>query len=227
MKRENYIGRIRMIGSLFLLGIFLLLPAQVRAAEPETSCTVTFPVTLSVTKNGKTEVDSADAAGKMKYEFLLTADREDTPLPEECQAVITGAGKETFGPVTYTKPGDYVYHISQKPGNEKDIVYDSTTYTVLVQVVWNAENKLEAEIYVTDNAAGAKTDQIKFNNLWNFKDRTPTVVKTNTGKIVKRTTAAKTGDTLEIGSIFAVAGVTLSAVILLSVLMVKEKRKRK
>lgn len=228
MRRENYIGRIRMLGSLFLLGIFLLLPAQVRAAEA--SCMATLPITLSVMKNGKTESVSADVAGKMNYEFLLTAEQEDTPLPEESRITIKGAGKAAFGPIVYTEPGDYVYHISQNQGKGKDIVYDSTSYTVLVQVVWAAENELAAEIYVTDDAAGAKKDQMEFNNLWkvsDLSDNRPVAVKPQTVKVVKRTTAAKTGDELEIGSIFAVAGVTLSAVILLSVLMIKEKKKRK
>lgn len=230
MRRENYIERIRRIGSLFLLGIFLLLPAQVRASEAEASCTVTLPITLSVMKNGKTETDLPDTAGKMNYEFLLTAEQEDTPLPEESKVVLTGAGRSAFGPIAYTKSGDYVYHIGQIQENEKDIVYDSTSYTVLVQIVWNAENELAAEICVMDDAAGAKTDQIEFSNLWKGSeqsDNKPAAVKPQTIKVVKRTTAAKTGDELEIGSIFAVTGVTLSAVILLSVLMIKEKKKKK
>lgn len=225
MRKGKYIGKLQMFGSLFLLGILLLLPAQVHASE--TSCTVTLPITLSVTKNGKTESALADAAGKRKYEFLLMAEREDTPLPEQSQITIAGAGKAVFGPITYTQPGDYVYHISQKPGNEKDTVYDSISYTVLVQIVWDKENELEAEIYVTDDAAGAKTDQIEFNNLWKVSDNKSSMEKPQTVKVIKRTTAAKTGDELEIGSIFAVAGVTLSAVVLLSILMVKDKRKRK
>lgn len=218
--------KIRKIGSLLLLGVLLLLPAQIRAAQDaETSCTVALPVSVSVTADGKMTGAAVNPAENKDYEIVMTAEGE-APLPQESSIVVKGAGEGVFGPITYTEPGDYWYQIHQNHGNEKNILYDETSYTVLIQVVFNEENKLAAEIIVTENGSGKKADQIQFQNQGKVSNSTsvikkPTAVITRTQKI-----AAKTGDELELGGIFAVAGVTFGVVVLLSVLMIKEKRKK-
>lgn len=45
-------------------------------------------------------------------------------MPEEDTLVITDSDTNTFRPITYTKPGDYVYTVTQVAGSEQDFIYD-------------------------------------------------------------------------------------------------------
>lgn len=45
-------------------------------------------------------------------------------------------GTVTFDKLTYTKPGDYVYRVSEAEGSEANVVYDTTAYYVKVHVEW-------------------------------------------------------------------------------------------
>ena len=48
----------------------------------------------------------------------MTPVDEANPMPDASSVTITGSGTATLGPITYTKPGDYLYTVTQKEGSD-------------------------------------------------------------------------------------------------------------
>ena len=95
--------RFRKLLLLPLLIAVLLFPTQALAVY---SCTVQLPVEVkTITKTEDTEIPTGEV-----YTVVLTAE-DDAPLPEETRLTVTDNGTVEFGPITYTKPGDYVYTV--------------------------------------------------------------------------------------------------------------------
>ena len=84
-----------------------------------------------------------------KFEFVMTPSA-DAPMPEGTAAgtpktVTAGAGGIEFGEISYTTVGGpYVYTFTEKAGSNARWTYDDSVYTMTVNVIRNAEDKLEA-----------------------------------------------------------------------------------
>ena len=104
-----------------------------------------------------------------KFEFVMTPSA-DAPMPEGTAAgtpktVTAGAGEFEFGEISYTTVGGpYVYTFTEKAGSNARWTYDDSVYTMTVNVIRNAEDKLEAQKTITKN--GAEVSIVEFKNSY-------------------------------------------------------------
>ncbi len=104
-----------------------------------------------------------------KFEFVMTPSA-DAPMPEGTAAgtpktVTAGAGGVEFGEISYTTVGGpYVYTFTEKAGSSSRWTYDNSVYTMTVNVIRNAEDKLEAQKTITKN--GAEVSTVEFKNSY-------------------------------------------------------------
>ena len=104
-----------------------------------------------------------------KFEFVMTPSA-DAPMPEGTAAgtpktVTAGAGGIEFGEISYTTVGGpYVYTFTEKAGSNSRWTYDDSVYTMTVNVIRNADDKLEAQKTITKN--GAEVSIVEFTNSY-------------------------------------------------------------
>ena len=104
-----------------------------------------------------------------KFEFVMTPSA-DAPMPEGTAAgtpktVTAGAGAIEFGEISYTTVGGpYVYTFTEKAGSNSRWTYDDSVYTMTVNVIRNADDKLEAQKTITKN--GAEVSIVEFTNSY-------------------------------------------------------------
>ena len=92
---------------------------------------------------------------------------DNAPLPEVTTLEITDGETGSFGPISYTKPGYYVYTVRQRAGVNTRGTYDETVYYLRVSVVWD-NDKLVARMAVHTQAdlMDEKVSSITFNNRY-------------------------------------------------------------
>lgn len=148
--------------------------------------------TISGTKtiNGKTISQYGTTGDDAKirnlfgtFKFRIATDT-NAPLPASDTATVGSDGTFSFGAITYTQPGTYVYSIAEIPGDDPDVGYDSTAHTVTVKVTKGTganAGKLVAAVHYAD------TGGITVNNVYT-KDATAQleVTKTIDGKTPER-----------------------------------------
>lgn len=104
-----------------------------------------------------------------KFEFVMTPSA-GAPMPEDTAAgtpktVTAGAGGVEFGEISYTTAdASYVYTFTEKAGSSSRWTYDDSVYTMTVNVIRNAEDKLEAQKTITKN--GAEVSTVEFKNIY-------------------------------------------------------------
>lgn len=104
-----------------------------------------------------------------KFEFVMTPSA-DAPMPAGTAAgtpktVTAGAGGIEFGEISYTTVGGpYVYTFTEKAGSNSRWTYDDSVYTMTVNVIRNADDKLEAQKTITKN--GAEVSIVEFANSY-------------------------------------------------------------
>lgn len=180
---KNKLRQIRKLLLLTLLGATLLIPSQVKAAPEEEpaqeasapveeepvsyQCEVNIPV--------KVQVDGSGIPDGNEYTVILTAD-SSTPMPADAvdsedgkktvEKKVVNGGEVSFGPITYTAPGDYSYTIHQEAVPRDHFTYDTTVYNVTVRVTNTENGGLTAEIwaYRDGEADGEKVWEFLFQN---------------------------------------------------------------
>ncbi|MBQ3282988.1 MAG: hypothetical protein IJH42_03960, partial [Atopobiaceae bacterium] len=95
------------------------------------------------------------------FNFTMTAGSDDTPMPDGKKGgtksmSIKGAGEKEFGVIEYTEPGTYTYTITELAGSNKNYTYDSTSYTITVEVT-DEGGQLVATVTGGENEAGLVT----------------------------------------------------------------------
>ena len=92
---------------------------------------------------------------------------DNAPLPQVTTLEITDGETGSFGPISYTKPGYYVYTVRQRAGVNTRGTYDETVYYLRVSVVWD-NDKLVARMAVHTQAdlMDEKVSSITFNNSY-------------------------------------------------------------
>ena len=104
-----------------------------------------------------------------KFEFVMTPSA-DAPMPAGTAAgtpktVTAGAGGIEFGEISYTTVGGpYVYTFTEKAGSNSRWTYDDSVYTMTVNVIRNADDKLEAQKTITKN--GTEVSIVEFTNSY-------------------------------------------------------------
>lgn len=138
------------------LAAWMLLALPVSAAEYV--CTATIPVEVEVT--GESLPSGVDSR------LVFVSDDAGNPVPEQTDIAVKDSQAVSFGPVSYTEPGDYTYRIYQEKGSAYDVVYDESVYSVTVRVVNGKGGGLKAEIWAVKDGGQNKTDKIKFTNVY-------------------------------------------------------------
>lgn len=108
-----------------------------------------------------------------EFSFALRGADGDTPMPagsvNGVQTMANDAeGNVQFGAIGYTKPGDYLYTVSEVKGDAEGVTYDETEYAVTVHVTDDGEGSLQADLQYADGAEG-----IVFRNTY-VKPQEPT-----------------------------------------------------
>ena len=121
---------------------------------------------------------SLDVSKALKGSPKTTADFEmrlvgknGAPMPSgssngQKTVKIHGEGSASFGAITFTAPGSYVYEVSEKNAKLQGYTYDTTVYTVTVKVD-NVNGVLTAAISAQNqNKQSVKWDELVFTNTY-------------------------------------------------------------
>lgn len=149
----------RLPGMIFLLALLMTIMIPFAAFAEEFSCTVNLPVKVQIDGKNPPSLD---------YKFKIEAEN-NAPLPEVTEVTVNAAetGTVEFGPITYKRPGNYIYRITQITDNRLNLTYDSRTYAVTVQILRSEDDTLHAEIVAsTGSADGSKASEIVFTNKY-------------------------------------------------------------
>jgi pilin isopeptide linkage protein len=136
------------------LGLALLLavgasPFQAFASDQaaQDSATIEIPVTLDFLDEeppeGEPPGDPLPVDG-IPFTFILQAEEEGEPVPEEHLVTIEGEGTTAFEDITFTEPGEYEYVVFQRDDGVENIIYDTSAYTVDVDVKYDDDGDLIA-----------------------------------------------------------------------------------
>jgi pilin isopeptide linkage protein len=109
------------------------------------------------------------------FTFTMAADPDDStlpsgmtgatmPMPQSTTATVTGAGSTQFGSITFSKPGTYVYTVTENQGDVLGYTYDDTVYTVTYTVT--AANGQLSVSGPTITSDGAAAQGIAFSNTY-------------------------------------------------------------
>ncbi|MDL2211341.1 hypothetical protein LJB88_00480 [Erysipelotrichaceae bacterium OttesenSCG-928-M19] len=94
---------------------------------------------------------------------------ENAPMPEgsngNTKTVQAKAGGIEFGEITYTELGTYTYTLSEVAGNNKEFVYDTSKYTIIVDITFDGR-ALQKNITIENNGAKTNLDKIVFVNKY-------------------------------------------------------------
>lgn len=214
--------RFRKLLLLPLLIAVLLFPTQALAAY---SCTVQLPVEVkTITKTEDAEIPTGEV-----YTVVLTAE-DGAPLPEETQLAVTDNGTVEFGPITYTKPGDYVYTVYQDVGETEFYTYDRTVYTVTVRVVNDDNGGLKAEIWAIRDDETEKMENVTFTNVYTPEEEPEpdgsSSASTSAAPVIKKkTNTPKTGDSANLTLWTCLLAASALGIITLLAALMKRKQK--
>jgi pilin isopeptide linkage protein/LPXTG-motif cell wall-anchored protein len=186
----NFRKLFKRAGSLGMVLLFLICvsPFQTFAQEEVQQITST-PVGVSVSFEITLELDGDEPESPGSFTFVLEPAEETNPLPEESTEVtIEGAGTVSFGDITFTEPGDYVYNIRQKTDEAlENYRYDDSVYVMQVSVTTDSSisykmrnNYLQATITGNLEGEDEKAGIILFSNSYAEPTPTPTPTLTPT-----------------------------------------------
>ena len=94
--------------------------------------------------------------------FILTP-LNGAPMPADNQITITGEGTASFGQITYTFPGTYIYTIAEIDGGVSGWHYDTEVYTLTITVT-EESGQLKANNALTKK--GAPSEKALFTNRY-------------------------------------------------------------
>ncbi len=97
-----------------------------------------------------------------EFSFRLEAVTEGAPMPADAVVRNAANGRFTFGEISFTKAGTYVYTLTEVDGGVENYVYDKSVYTVTVTVTDNSRGKLTAKVSLSKD--GAEATAVVFRN---------------------------------------------------------------
>ncbi len=120
------------------------------------SATVSIPV--------KHEITGGKYTGDDRFEFILTASGDNTPMPAGSNGrtrsvTVSGSESPDFGSITFEYPGAYYYTVSRAQKNYDRLDADDSVFTVMVAkfndgitetVIWNEDGEKVDGITYTD-----------------------------------------------------------------------------
>lgn len=152
--------RKKAVFALLLLTASVISPIYSAYAAPEPT-SVQFQVETALTGDVPSSPES--------FSFVLCAAGNE-PMPETNTITISGSGKCSFSPITYSEPGTYLYTIRQCPGEADGYTYDESVYSVTVQVTTDDTDELKLSVYVCEKDHDGKAAEIVFSNHYSSSD---------------------------------------------------------
>lgn len=103
------------------------------------------------------------------FTFVLTAEKSSFPMPEGSngttkEITIKGAGSAEFGDITFTKPGTYVYKVTEKNTEVIGYTYDESVFTITYTVT-QENGELITERTISDSNANT-VSTVEFTNIY-------------------------------------------------------------
>lgn len=128
-------------------------------------------VTLNVAVTLSGERPAVDEA----FAIRLTPLNSSNPMPDNSGRVtIVGEKSASFPSITYTKPGKYVYEVTQDKGANQNCTYSSRVYTLTVTVVNGTDGALRVYAGLHYDGETEKPSVAEFANLYKAVTPTPT-----------------------------------------------------
>ena len=97
-----------------------------------------------------------------EFSFKLEAVTPNAPMPAESTVKNDANGLFTFGEMTFSKAGTYVYTLTEVAGTDSRYTYDTAAYTVTVTVTDNSRGVLTAAVKL--EKAGQEATAVVFRN---------------------------------------------------------------
>ncbi|CRH92038.1 streptococcal pilin isopeptide linkage domain [Chlamydia trachomatis] len=148
--------------------------------------------------------ETKNVDSKEEFSFTLYPENSDFPLPKEGTKVkIIGESDGVFSNLTFTKPGEYRYILSQESGTSKDYNYDQTKYQITVFVAYDENTRqLTSSIFASEVGKKEKVELV-------FNPKSLKEIGKNQNII------PRTGDSNQtiLSSVFGVSIIILSVVI--------------
>jgi pilin isopeptide linkage protein len=140
-----------------------MLPTAVaEAAENQSGKSIDIPVEITA--------EGALPADPETYVVCLTKQVENAPMPEgtegasaELQMQCPGEGVFTL---VYTKPGVYLYQITQKAGSKTNCTYDTASYDLYMYVTNSGDGGLDINAYMENGNEEGKPEKAVFHNIY-------------------------------------------------------------
>ncbi len=170
-----------LISAVFLAAAgFMILPAAARAQE---SVEVKIPMEL--------KLEGETPSFTKEYSFLIKADENSAPSPENAELKFTEAGEGSFGPISISKEGTYSYTIEQTTENTAGFTLDTTVYHVTIYAVTDDDDNILTSMVLSkddgEETAEEKPEAVVYTNSY---EQVP-------GKIVLSATKELTGRDLK------------------------------
>ncbi|MBR2744751.1 MAG: hypothetical protein IKE01_05615 [Clostridia bacterium] len=121
-------------------------------------------VSVGVTKIVVNENEEVLEDNEDTFTFELRANDDSYPMPSSTKATVTGNGTVSFGTITFTETGTYVYEIKEKAEDSDKYTYDDAIYTLVFEVT-KPEGLLEVTRTIMRNGFMGST--ITFTNILN------------------------------------------------------------
>ena len=138
---------------------------SVEEEKVQDSVDVSIGVTKTVINKNNEVVDNC----KDTFEFELSTQDESYPMPNNQTGMraittINGSGTASFGKITFTEVGTYVYIIREKREETEDYTYDETIYMIIYEVT-STDGLLEVTRAIMKD--GFSGDAVVFTNIMN------------------------------------------------------------
>lgn len=119
--------------------------------------------------NGTKVLEGRDFQEGDSFTFNVKAE-DGAPMPDAVdedgnitiQPTDGSSADISFGKITFTKAGEYIYHITEQPGNANGMTYDTASHDIIITVTDDNQGGLTAEITVGE-------DQLTWTNSWTFQ----------------------------------------------------------
>ena len=127
------------------------------------------------------------------YNVTITTEDPLAPLPQSDTIQVNENGMGQFE-IDIDEPGTFVYNIFETKGDEDDIEYEETVYTITVYVETNENDELLYSVSASVNGREVKSEEIQFQDkVMDGSDRKkPRTTSTTSEAVTTTTTAAVT-----------------------------------
>ncbi len=136
------------------------------------------PDPIAVPLEGEKELEGNRTLAAGDFEFTVTADTANAPMPQNTTVENAADGTVSFGTIKFSEAGTYVYKINEVTGTIAGVTYDTESVTATVTVVYDeASGKLSAT--VSYEKGGKTGNTFTFVNKYKAAASDPISIKAN------------------------------------------------